>query len=134
MDPRFWALARDRKRLISALTAASIPHGSFKFVPQGCLPAMHQIVLPQVAEGGGLDPYLRMVRRHRRWLRHGLVSDATDDPDLEAELVAYRTQIETELPLSEKLVDAMDLEAFVQEAVAHSMRQLGVLLHRERQA
>jgi hypothetical protein len=131
MDPRFWALALRRAHIVSALGSAPIPESTFPFVPGGCLPTMHQIVWPQVAEGGGLEPYLRMVRRHRHWLRHSLVSDATSDASLESELAAYRTRIEADLPRSEDLVRSMDLESFVEEAVDHSLEQLGKLVHRE---
>jgi hypothetical protein len=131
MDPRAWALAFRRARIVSALGSAPIPESTFLFVPGGCLPAMHQIVWPQVAEGGGLEPYLRMVRRHRHWLRHGLVSDRTGDAGLESELAAYRIQIEADLPRSEDLMRSMDLESFVEEAVDHTVQQIGRLLHRE---
>ena len=132
MDPRFWALTTDPEGIVAALEAVVIPEGTFTFVPQACLAAMHQIVVPQVREGGGLDPYLNMIRRQKQWVRHGRVSDASDDPELEAELAAYRDQIETDLPGSEQLIDQMDLEPFVDKAVRHSRQRLDALLAEER--
>jgi hypothetical protein len=129
MDPRFWAMAADREGVILALSVAQIPDGAFPFVSSSCLAAMHQIVLPQVREGGGLLPYLSMVRRQRRWMRHGQVSDATDDAVLEAELAGYRRQIEADLPASERLVETMELELFVEEAVGHSYQRICALLN-----
>jgi hypothetical protein len=134
MDPRVWGLAHDQAQIVSALASAVIPETTLRFVPEGCLSAMRQIVLPQVSEGGGLEPYLRMVRRHRRWLRHGLVSDDPDDPGLESEIAAYRSQIEADLPLSASLIDSIDLEFYVKEAMDHSLQQLGMLSSREGQA
>lgn len=132
MDPRFWAMASDREGLIAALSVARIPEGTFPFASTTCLTAMHQIVLPQVREGGGLLPYLGMVRRQRQWMCHGEVSDATDDAVLEAELASYRRRIEADLPASEQLVGAMDLELFVVEAVRHSYERICALLNGDR--
>ena len=108
---------------------AQIPDGTFPIVSSSCLAAVHQIVLPQVREGGGLLPYLSMVRRQKRWIRHGQVSDATDDTVLEAELAGYRRQIEADLPASERLVETMELELFVEEAVDHSYQRICTLLN-----
>jgi hypothetical protein len=121
MDPRSWRLASGPQRLVSALEEAAILPGVFPFTSRACLDAMHQIVLPQIREGGGLEPYLRMVRRLRQWVRHGRVSDAADDPDLEAGLAAYRRQIEAGMPTAERLIETMDLESFVDRAVDHSL-------------
>ena len=129
MDPGFWAVAEDRESVIAALSVAQIPDGTFPLGSSSCLAAMHQIVLPQVREGGGLLPYLSMVRRQKRWMRHGQVSDATDDAVLEAELASYRRQIEADLPASEQLVDTMELELFVKEAVGHSCQRICALLN-----
>jgi hypothetical protein len=131
MDPRFWAMVTDPEGIVAALEAVVIPEGTFTFVPQTCLAAMHQVVVPQVREGGGLGPYLNMVRRQKRWMRHGLVSDAPDDPELEAELSAYRRQIEIDLPASEQLVDRVALKTFVDRAVRHSRERLHALLAEE---
>jgi hypothetical protein len=128
MDPRFWVLARDSEGLIAALMSATIPGGTFRFLPLDCLVAMHHIVWPQVRDGGGLIAYTNMVRRQWQWMRHGRVSDAPDDPDLEAELAAYRLQIETDLPASERLVDTIELEPFVQEAASYSTQHMDTLL------
>jgi hypothetical protein len=132
MDPRFWAMAFDPHGVVEALEAATIPDGTLVFAPVGCLVAMHKIVVPQVREGGGMVPYLNMMRRQRQWMRHGQVSDATDDAELEAELVAYRRQIEADLPASERLVGSMELESFVDEAVSHSLQRIHALLPKER--
>jgi|GEM_PF-2020323 len=128
MDPRFWALARDPDRLLAALHRASIPDRAFVFTKRDCLQAMYQSVAPQVAEGGGLLPCVNMVRRQRQWMRHGRVSDAPDDPQLEADLAVFRCQIEADLPVSERLVDRLDLELFMQEAHRHSMQRIHALL------
>jgi hypothetical protein len=129
MDPRFWAMAVDREGVIAALSVAQIPDGTFPSVSSSCLAAMHQSVVPQVREGGGLLPYLGMVRRQRQWMRSGQVSDATDDAVLEAELASYRRQIEEDLPASERLVGTMELELFVEEAVGHSFQRICALLN-----
>lgn len=128
MDPRFWAMAWDPEGVIEALAAASIPEGTLPFVPPGCLAAMHQIVLPQVREGGGVVPFLNTVRRQWQWMRHGQISDATSDAVLEAELAAYRQEIEDDMPAAERLVDGMALEQFVDQAVGYSCHCIQVLL------
>ena len=132
MDPRFWAMALDPQGVVKALEAATSPDGTLVFAPQGCLGAMHKIVVPQVREGGGMVPFLNMMRRQRQWMRHGQVSDVADDSELEAELAAYRRQIEADLPASEQLVASMELEPFVDEAVSHSLQRIDALLTEER--
>jgi hypothetical protein len=89
-------------------------------------------VVPQVAEGGGLLPCVNMVRRQWQWMRHGQVSDAPDDPRLEADLAVFRRQIEADLPTSERLIDGLDLELFLQEAQRHSLQRIHTLLARGR--
>jgi len=128
MDRRFWAMTRDPASLIDALDRALIPDHAFVFTERDCLWAMYQAVVPQVAEGGGLLPCVNMVRRQWQWMRHGQVSDAADDPQLEAELAAFRRQIETDLPISERLVEELDLEFFLQEAQRHSLQRIHTLL------
>jgi hypothetical protein len=132
MDPRFWAMVADPEGIVAALEAVVVPEGTFTFAPQDCLTAMHKIVVPQVREGGGLGPYLNMVRRQRQWIRHGRVSDAADDPALEAELATYRRQIQADLPASEKLIATIKLELFVEAAVRNSLARLHTLLAEER--
>lgn len=127
LDPRLWAQANDPEGLIGSLATAAIPGETFPFAPAACLRAMHQIVLPQVHEGGGLEPFLRMVRRHRHWLRCGCVSDASDDPDLEAELASLRRRIEADLPTAEDVLDRTDLNRFLEEAVAYSLERIGAM-------
>ena len=127
IDPRLWAKASDPEAVLSALAAASIPADTWTFAPHGCLAAMHRIVLPQVQEGGGLEPYLRMVRRHWYWLRHGRVSDAQDDPDLEADLTAHRRHVEADLPRAEQLLAEIDLGDLVEQAVQHSLQVIEAL-------
>ncbi|MFC2046588.1 zinc dependent phospholipase C family protein [Chloroflexota bacterium] len=129
MDPRFWALATDPEGVVGALSVARIPNDTFIFAPSVCLAAMQQIVLPQVREGGGLLPYLSMMRRQWQWTRHGQVSDETDDDALEAELAIYRRQIEADLPASVRLVETMELESIVEEAVDHSHQRIRALLN-----
>ena len=128
MDPRFWAMTRDPAGVIHALNLASIPDQAFVFTDGDCLRAMHRVVAPQVVEGGGLVPFMNMVRRQWQWLRHRQVSDAADDPQLEADLAAFRLQIEADLPTSERLVEQLDLEFFVQEANRHSLQRIHTLL------
>ncbi|MFN2218072.1 MAG: zinc dependent phospholipase C family protein [Anaerolineae bacterium] len=130
MDPRFWAMARDPYRLIDALEGASIPDRAFVFTEGDCLQAMYKVVVPQAAAGGGLEPFLRMLRRQWQWMRNGRVSDATDDPQIEADLEALDRQIEADLPTSEVLVDRLDLELFLQEACRHSTERIHTLLAR----
>jgi hypothetical protein len=132
IDPRLWALARDPHEVLAALAAARIPGGTFPFAPLECLEALRQVVLPQVREGGGLQPYLGMVRRHWQWQRHGRVSDVRDDPDLERDLDAHRRQVEAGLADCEYLVEELDLELFAREAVEHSGRCLEALLSQEK--
>jgi hypothetical protein len=132
MDPRFWALVTDPEGIVAALEAATIPDCTFTFATQACLTAMHRIVVPQVREGGGLGPYLNMIRRQKQWIRHGQVSDAADDPVLEAKLATYRRQIQADLPASEQLVAAIKLELFVEIAVRNSLACLHTLLAEER--
>jgi hypothetical protein len=128
MDPRFWAMASDAGSLIAALNQASIPDRAFVFTKRDCLRAVYESVVPQVAEGGGLMPCVNMVRRQWQWMRHGRVSDAPDDPELELDLAAFRCRIEADLPTSERLVDRMDLEVFLQEACRHSTERIHTLL------
>ena len=128
MDPRFWAMTRDPASLVDALNRASIPDHAFVFTEQDCLRAMYQAVVPQVAEGGGLLPCVNMVRRQWQWMRHGRVSNAADDPQLESDLATFRRQIEADLPTSERLVEKLDLEIFLQEAHRHSLQRIHALL------
>jgi hypothetical protein len=128
MDPRFWDMTRDPVSLVHALNRASIPDHAFLFTERDCLRAMYQAVVPQVAEGGGLLPCVNMVRRQWQWMRHGRVSDAADDPQLESDLAAFRRQIEADLPTSERLVEKLDLEFFLQEAQRHSLQRIHTLL------
>lgn len=131
MDPRIWATTVSPDRMIAALESAAIPGGTFPSIPLPCLAALHQIVLPQLREGGGLEPYLRMLRRQRQWIRHGQVSDSTGDADLETELSAYGRQLEAAFPASRQLVDTIDLERFVENAVSHSVQRIYALLAEE---
>ena len=131
MDPRIWAMAVAPGEMVAALAVAAIPNGTLIFTPLDCLSAMRQIILPQVREGGGLIPYLNMVRRQWHWQRCGWVSNATDDLDLEAELATYRRYIEVDLPASERLVNRMPLGPFVEEAVSHSSQRIHALLDGE---
>jgi hypothetical protein len=132
IDPQLWAMARNPGEVFTALAEARIPNGTFPFAPLDCLEALHQVVLPQVCTGGGLLPYLRMVRRHCQWRRHGRVSDAEDDPDLERELARYHRYVEAGLAASERLVDELCLVSFAQEAVRHSCNCIEALLAQEK--
>ena len=85
-------------------------------------------VLPQVREGGGLEPFLRMWRRQRQWLCHGRVSNETSEPAIEAKLSAVRQAMEPDMPQAEQLVETIDLIAFVDEAVCHSRQRIAALL------
>jgi hypothetical protein len=128
MDPRFWAMACDPGSLTAALDRASIPDRAFAFTRRDCLRALYESVAPQVTEGGGLTPCVNMVRRQWQWMRHGRVSNAADDPELESDLAAFRRRIEDDLPASERLVDRLDLEFFLQEACRHSVECIHTLL------
>jgi hypothetical protein len=132
IDPRLWAMARHPGKISAALAEARIPSGTFPFAPLDCLEALRQVVLPQVQEGGGFLPYLRMVRRHWQWCRHGRVSDAEDDPELERDLAAHRRRVEADLAASERLVDELGLASFAHEAVRHSCRCIEALLAQEK--
>lgn len=131
MDPRIWATAAAPGSMLAALESVTIPEGTFPAIPLPCLTALRQIVLPQLQEGGGLKPYLRMVRRQRQWMRHGQVSDSTGDAGLERELAAYRRQLEAAFPASEQVVDTIDLERFVADAASHSLQRIHALLAEE---
>ena len=128
MDPRFWAMIREPAHVVDALHRASIPDNAFVFTKGACLRAMYQAVVPQVEEGGGLAPFLHMLRRQWQWARHGQVSDATDDPQIEADLAELGHRIEADLPTSERLVDKLDLAFFLQEANRHSVQRIHALL------
>jgi hypothetical protein len=128
IDPRCWAMALDPDEVLMALQAAEMPVGAFPFASQACLVALYRTVLPQIQEGGGLESFLRMLRRQWQWRRHGQVRDAVDDPDLEAELAEFRGQLEAELPASERLVETLDLGVFVEEATRHSLQRIYELL------
>jgi hypothetical protein len=137
MDPSFWAMATDPDGIVAALAVAAIPGGALALVPPASLIALHQIVWPQVRDGGGLMPYIDMVRRQWQWVHHGWATDATDDPALEADLAAYRHEIEADLPASQKVLetlDSMQLEHFVDEATTHSLDRIHTLLKRGREA
>ncbi len=127
IDPRLWTQAADPEGIISALEKASIPADTWTFAPGNCLIAMHRIVLPQVQEGGGLEPYLRMTRRRWYWLRHGRVSDTPDDPALEADLVAHRRHVEADLPLAERLLTEIGVDDLVEQAARHSLETIAAL-------
>jgi len=123
MDGRFWAMADDPRGITAALSGAAIPEGTMLFAPPVCLGAMYQIVLPHVCDGGGLDSYLDMVRRERYWMRSwasGSTAGLTEDAGLESDLADYRRRLEEDLPASGRLVNTMELEPILEEAVVHS--------------
>jgi hypothetical protein len=128
IDPQLWTRAADPDGALTALAAVTIPAHTWVFAPHDCLVAMHRIVLPQVREGGGLEPYVRMMRRHWQWLHHGWVSDASDDPVLEDALADHRRSIERDLPLAERLVKEIEMGDLVEQAVQHSTRCIQALL------
>jgi hypothetical protein len=132
LDRRFWLRATAPADIVSALETAPIPGSAFTFAPLDCLTAMHRIILPQIREGGGLEPYLNTLRRQWQWLRHGQVGDTIDDPSLEAELVVHRHEIKEHLPAAERMVETIELEPFAQEATDHSLQRIHVLLNGEK--
>ena len=132
IDPRLWAMALEPEQVLSALDQAPIPCCPFPFIRAGCLEALRQVVLPQVHAGGGFLPYLGMVRRHWQWCRHGRVSDAADDPELERDLAAHQQRVEVELATCERLVDELDVAAFARDAVGHSSDCIRALLEQGR--
>lgn len=127
-DPQVWAMACDPARIVASLETSAMPGRPMPFVPEHCLAAMLRIVWPQVRDGGGLDSYLAMVRRHRYWHLHGRVSDACDDAELEAGLAAYGRAVEQAMPAARQLLAGMDLKAFVTRSVSHSRKCLVALL------
>ena len=131
IDPRIWATAAAPDRMVAALESATIPDSTFPSIPPPCLAALRQIVLPQLQQGGGLKPYLGMLRRQRHWIRHGQVSDSSGDAGLERELSAYRRQLEAAFPASEQLIGTIDLERYMQDAVSHSLQRIHALLAEE---
>ncbi|MBN1657975.1 MAG: zinc dependent phospholipase C family protein [Anaerolineae bacterium] len=132
IDPRLWAMTLDPGWVVTALERASVPNGPFPFIPADCLEALRQGVLPQVRAGGGFLPYLGMVRRHWQWCRHGRVSDAPDDPDLERDLEAHRRRVEVDLGACERLADDLDLVSLARDARAHSRQCIQALLAQEK--
>jgi hypothetical protein len=134
IDPRLWANATDPEHIATALEAATVPDGTFVFAPHDCLEALRQSILPQVWEGGGLEPFLRMWRRQRQWLFHGRVSNETTDPGIENKLSAIRQAMERDMPQAEQLVETVDLAAFMDEAVTHSRQRINALLAAEKES
>jgi hypothetical protein len=130
VDPRLWGMALDPDAMLMALDQISIPGETLPFAPAECLQALYRVVLPQVREGGGLEPYLRTVQRHRQFMRRGSVTGAID-ADLEAELATLRRELERDLPLAERLVDGLDLQLFVRDAVERSCQRIASLLAEE---
>jgi hypothetical protein len=53
------------------------------------------------------------------------------DPDLEAELDDPRCELELDLPSAGQLVDGLDLERFVKDAVERSCQRIAWLLAEE---
>jgi hypothetical protein len=130
VDPRLWSMALDPEGMIAALERVSIPAETLPFAPAECLQALYHVVLPQVREGGGLEPYLRTVRRHRQFMR-GLPMSGAIDPNSEAELNGLRRELERGLPQAERLVDELDLHQFVRDAVERSCQRITSLLAEE---
>lgn len=130
VDPRLWSMAMDPAAMIAALHQISIPAETLPFAPAECLQALYRVVLPQVREGGGLEPYLHTVRRHRQFMR-GLPMAGAIDPDLEAELDAVRQELEQGLPQAEWLVNRLDLQRFVRDALERSCQRIACLLAEE---
>lgn len=70
-----------------------------------------------------MQSYLKMVRRQRQWLRNqaaGSAPNPVDDLALDAEMAEYRRQMEADLQASVRLVEGMELEPILEEAVDHS--------------
>ncbi|MCL7452267.1 MAG: zinc dependent phospholipase C family protein [Anaerolineae bacterium] len=135
VDPRLWSMALDPEAIVEALEQARIPGKTLPFAPPECLRALHSVVLPQVREGGGLEPYLGTVRRHWRLMHHNTIdrgpADGARDAELEARLAALQQELEADLPLAEQLVDELDLHAFMRNAVDHSCQRIQGLLAEE---
>ena len=135
VDPRLWSMALDPGAMIAALDQVSIPAETLPFAPAECLQGLYHVVLPQVREGGGLEPYLHTVRRHRQFMRRNSPgrgsTGGSPDLDLEAELDALRHKLERSLPLAEQLVDGLDLQLFVRDAVERSCQRIAWLLAEE---
>jgi hypothetical protein len=132
IDPRLWAMALDPGGVVAALEQAPVPDGPFPFIPADCLGALRQVVLPQVRAGGGFLPYVDMLRRHWQWRRHGRVSDAPDDPELEKDLAAHRHRVEADLDACERLADELEVVSLARDAMAHSRQCIRALLAQEK--
>jgi hypothetical protein len=132
LDARVWAAASDPEGLKAALAAIPIADGTLVFAPEECLAAMHRIVLPQIRGGGGLEPYLNMVRGQWIWLRLGASSaDAAELAGLEAEVQDYRRTIAANMPAAETWVAEFAVEQYVEEASSYSLQRIGELLGKE---
>jgi hypothetical protein len=131
MDPVLWAEARDPAGIVAALEGARLPAGTLSFLPAEGLAALHQAVLPQVREGGGLLPFIRFRRRLENWKRHGQVSDDDQDAELEAELAEWQRRIAADLPVCQQLVASTDTVSYLTEAVEHSLDCIEALLSKE---
>jgi hypothetical protein len=131
MDARSWHLITEPDNLVRALEMALIPLGTFDFVPAACLIAMYDIVLPQIRERGGLEPYIRMIGRQRHWLDYGRVAAMAGASGLEAELVDFRRCLEADMEEAERLVTTMALGPLLEDAVTHSRRRIDELLTAE---
>lgn len=132
LDPRMWAIALNAQQVLAALEQATIPDGTFPFAPTVNLEAMRQVVLPHLRGGGGMASYMGMMRRHWQWRRHGRVSDAADDLDLERDLEAHRRRVEADLESCERLADELDVVSLAEDAIAHSRRCIECLITQEK--
>jgi hypothetical protein len=133
LDARVWSTASDPESLRAALTTAPMPDGTLVFAPQECLAAMHRSILPQIGAGGGLEPYLSMVRNQWIWLRFGGGGAAAGDlAAVERDLQAYRRRIAADMPAAEDWVNGLQVQEYVKEASSHSLQRIEELLGRER--
>ena len=118
--------------MAAALSTAPIPDGTLVFAPRDCLAAMQRIILPKIRGGGGLEPYLDMVRIQWQWLRSGdRRASASDMAALEADLQAYRRQIAADMPAAELWVGGFEVEPYVEEASNHSLQRIRMLMAKE---
>jgi hypothetical protein len=67
------------------------------------------------------------------WKRHGRVSDADHDAELEAELAEWQRRVAADLAVCQRLVASIDLDGYFVEAVEHSLACIEALLSEEEQ-
>lgn len=117
-------LLRDRDGILTALGSSRVPKGLVGFIPDHCLEAMRWIVFPLIQEGGGIEAYIKLVRRNSLWHRHGQTSEDPVDEDLEEKLVPYRQRLLSSRVEASTVARQLDIEAVVSDSIAHCQARL----------